>query len=187
VQVLGSTELKTIELPDLLQFVYGYEAGWGDLVAPPAALLAALVWAWTTGHHIFVAIFIVIFGGLAFYWINITPTRLSVSLRELVSRGNHNRNIKAEVTVPASSIQSFEYFPLSANGAAGLYAQCGQKQVLLIPGLTQEQASEVVNTIRARYPQLEQNNSARTSPGYSEPASGAYISLTGLPPSQPKP
>jgi hypothetical protein len=187
VQVLGSTELRTIELPDQLQFIYGYQAGWGDLVAPPAALLAALIWAWTTGHHIFVAIFIVIFGGLAFYWINITPTHLSVSIRELVSRGNHNRNIKAEVTVPASDIQSLDYFPAGPSAAAGLYAQCGQRQILLMPGLTKGQASEVVNTIRARFPQIEQSNSTRTSPGYSEPASGAYVSLTGLPPSQPKP
>jgi hypothetical protein len=184
VQVLGSTELKTIELPDQLQFVYGYDAGWGDLVAPPAALLAALIWAWTTGHHIFVAIFIVIFGGLAFYWINITPTRFSVSARELVSRGNHNRNIKAEVTVPASDLQYFEYLPQSPSGADGLYAQCGRKQVLLIPALTPEQANEVANLIRIKFPGLGRSNAAPAPPEFIEPP-GGYTSITGLPPTGP--
>jgi hypothetical protein len=184
--VLGSTELRTIDLPDQLQFVYGYRAGWGDLAAPPVALLVALVWAWTTGHHIFVAIFIVIFGGLAFHWINVTPARLLVSARELVSRGNHNRNIKAEVTVPATDLESLEYLPQSPSGAAGLYAQCGRKQVLLIPALTPEQAVEIARIIRAKFPGLERSAAARLSPDFIEP-SGSYTSITAIPPSQPNP
>ena len=185
--MLGSTELRTVELPGQLQFVYGYQPGWGDLVAPPAALLVALVWAWTTGHHVFVAIFIVIFGGLAFHWINITPARLSVSIRELVTRGNHNRNIKAEVTVPTSDLLALEYLPPNPSGAAGLYAQCGRRQVLLIPGITPGQATEIANVVRTKFPSLGQTAATDlAAPEFTEPA-GGYTSITGIPLTPPNP
>ena len=159
---LGSIELQTIELPDKLQFVFGYQAGWGDLAAPTAAFLIILGWAWSTEHYIPGAIVLVAFIVLALYWLNITPTRLSVSTHELVTRGNHTRNVHNEITIPVSDVQSLRFLPAGNQGPAGLYALRGSKQTCLIPGISSEESTAMVRLIRKKFPQIERGDQPRT-------------------------
>jgi hypothetical protein len=168
VRLLGSSELKTIELPGELQFVYGYEAGWGDLAAPPAALIVLLAWALSTHHLVFAAIFVVVFAALVVYWLNISPSRLSVTPRELIAQGSQNRNLANQTNVPTSEVNTLRYAPASEQGPAGLYAYCRRKQICLIPGLTQEQAEAVAETIRAKFPDLERGDNLPAALQYPE-------------------
>lgn len=155
---LGSIELKTTELTDKLQFDYGYEAGWADLVAPPAAFLILLTIAWSTHHVILAAIIIAAFVAIVLYWLNITPARLTISSREVVSHGNHTRTIKGDLTIPSPDIESLRYLPSGNHGPAGLYASHGSKQSCLMPGVTPEQASALLRVIRRKYPQIDRTD-----------------------------
>jgi len=186
VRVLGTSELKAVELPGELQFVYGYQAGWGDLAAPPATLLVLLAWAWSTHRPVFAAIFVVAFTALVVYWLNISPTRLSVSSQELIAHGNQNRNIREEVIVPASEVKSIGYLAAGEHGAAGLYAFRGNRQTCLMPGLTQEQATAIADVIREKFPYLERGGNTQTSLEFGEQNKAGYISHTGIP-SSPAP
>ena len=165
---LGSSELKIVELPEQLQFVYGYEAGWGDLAAPPAALLVTLAWAWSTHHLVYAAIFVVIFAALVAYWLNISPAKLSVTQRELIAQGSQNRNLNNQANISAAEVNSLAYAAASDQGPAGLYAYCRSKQTCLMPGLTQEQSNTVAETIRAKFPQLERGDNIPTALQYPE-------------------
>jgi len=155
VRLLGTSELKAVEFPGELPFVYGYQAGWGDLAAPPATLLVLLAWAWSTHHLVFAAIFVVAFAVLVVYCLNISPARLSVSSQELIARGTQNRNLASQTKIPAVEVNTLRYAAASDRGPAGLYARCGCNQTCLMPRLTQEQADEVANDIRAKFPNLE--------------------------------
>ncbi len=168
--LLGATELKTVELPDQLLFAYGYEAGWGDLAAPPAALLVALAWAAATHHYVLGAIFVVGFGALVLYWLNISPARLKVSAQELIAHNSQLRNVRQEVIVPASEIHSLAYIPAGPQGAAGLYAWHGIRQTCLMPGITPEEAAEAADLIRKKFPHLERGDNNRTALEYRSPA-----------------
>jgi hypothetical protein len=168
VRVLGTSELKSIVLPGQLQFVYGYQAGWGDLAAPPATLLVLLAWAWSTHHAVFAAIFVVAFAALVVYWLNISPARLSVSSQELVAHGSQNRNLSNQTNIPAAEVNTLRFAAASDHGPAGLYAYCRLKQICLMPGLTEEQASAVADAIRTKFPSLERGDNLPLSLQYPE-------------------
>ena len=155
---MGAIQLQTIELPDQLRFVYGYESGWVDLAAPPAALLAAVIWAGVTHHLIFAAIFVVAFGALVVYWLNISPARLSVSQRELIAQGSQNRNLTNQTNIPAVEVNTLRYAPAGDYGPAGLYAYCRRRQICLIPGVAEEQAIAIAEAIRAKFPNIERGD-----------------------------
>jgi hypothetical protein len=168
VRPLGSSELKTVELPDQLQFVYGYEPGWGDLAAPPAALLVALAWALSEHHLVYAAIFVVIFISLVIYWLNISPAKLSVTQRELIAQGSQNRNLNNQTTIPTSEVNSLAYAAAAKGTPAGLYAVCRRNQACLLPGLTQEQAAAVAELIRTKFPKLERGDNIPIALQYPE-------------------
>jgi hypothetical protein len=168
VKLLGTSELKVVELPGELQFVYGYQAGWGDLAAPPATLLVLLAWAWNTHHIVFAAIFVVAFAALIVYWLNISPSRLSVSSQELIAHGSQNRNLANQTMIPAAEVNTLRYAAASSQGPAGLYAYCQLRQTCLMPGLTEEQASAVADVIRTKFPNLERGDNLPASLQYPE-------------------
>lgn len=167
-KLLGSSELRTIELPDRLQVVHGYQAGWGDLAAPPATLLVLLAWAASTHHMVLGAIFVVAFAALAIYWLNISPNRLSVLPRELITQGSQNRNLANQTNIPAAEVNSLAYAATGEHGPTGLYAYCRRKRICLMPGLTQEQAEAVAEAIRAKFPNLERGDNLPAALQYPE-------------------
>jgi hypothetical protein len=157
VRPLGSSDLKTVELPDQLQFVYGYEPGWG-----------ALAWALSERHLVYAAIFVVIFISLVIYWLNVSPAKLSVTQRELVAQGSQNRNLANQTTIPASEVNSLAYAAAGKGSPAGLYAMCRRNQACLLPGLTPEQAAAVAGIIRTKFPKLERGDNIPDSLKYPE-------------------
>jgi hypothetical protein len=155
VRLLGSADLKTIERPHQLQFVSGYESGWVDFLAPPAALFIVFLWAMIV-HYYLLAWFIVIgYLLLALWWLHSPVTRLFVSDTELLARGNLGRSYSDTRRVKTDELKSMSHFHGAQNEPAGLYAYHAWTKTCLIPRLTQQEANSIIETIHRKFPYIE--------------------------------
>ncbi len=172
-RIIGSAELRTIELPDQLQFTSGYESGWVDFMAPPAALFIVFLGAMIF-HYYLVAWFVVIgYLLLVLWWLNSSVTRLIVTDTVLVARGNLGRSYSNERRVKTEELKSLAWFGGAQSEVPGLYANHGWQRTCLIPRLTAEEARAIIDTIHKKFPYLEHGKLAEMDKIHAE-ANGEF-------------
>jgi hypothetical protein len=173
VRILGSADLTTIELPDQLQFVSGYQSGWVDFMAPPAALFIVFLWAMIS-HYYLLAWFVVIgYLLLVLWWLSTSVTRLFVTPTQLVARGNLGRTYHAERRVDTEELKTLSYFSGGNDQPPGLYAYHGWSSTCLIPKVTEVEANIIINAIHAKFPNLERGQFAEMEAIHAE-ANGEF-------------
>jgi len=155
VRILGSADLKTIESPGGLQFVAGYESGWVDFMAPPAALFIVFLWAMIEHFYLLAWFTVVGYLLLVLWWLHSPLTRLFVSETELRARGNLGFSYSGTRKVKTEELKSIAYFQGAQNEPAGLYAYHGWTRTCLIPRLTQAEANLIVEAIHRKFPYIQ--------------------------------
>jgi hypothetical protein len=178
VQLLGRTEITTIEEPDHLQFVVVRRRGWISLVGPPATLLVFALWALMAQHYVFAVFSAVAIFALIANYIRGPVTKLLVSQGELIARGNLDRTFIDQVKVEASDVKFLGYFMGGENDPSGLYADRGWRQTCLLPGLNKDEANAIAHTIRSKFPNLERGDTSPASLFFSGDGGVQTLSLS---------
>jgi hypothetical protein len=174
VRILGSSELQTIELSTQLQFVNGYQSGWVDFMAPPAALFIFFLWTMISHYYLMAWFCVVGYLLLVLWWLNTNVTKLYVTDTILVARGNLGHGFQNERRIPTEELKSFTYLATGAEGEVpGLYAIHAWTRTCLMPRLTEAEAKSIINTISRKFPHLEQGQLTRMASVHAE-ANGEF-------------
>lgn len=172
--MLGSSELRTIEFSTQLQFVNGYQSGWFDFMAPPAALF--ILFLWTIVYQYYLISWFVVIGYLllVLWWLNSNVTKLYVTDTVLVARGSLGRSYLRERRVRTEELKSFTYLATGAEGEVpGLYAIHAWTRTCLMPRLTEAEARAIIQTISRKFPHLEQGQLTHMATVHAE-ANGEF-------------
>jgi hypothetical protein len=157
VRILGSSELRTIEFSTQLQFVNGYQSGWVDFMAPPAALFILFLWTIVSQYYLMSWFVVIGYMLLVLWWLNGNVTKLYVTDTLIVARGSLGRSYQRERRVRTDELKSLTYVATGADGEIpGLYAIHAWTRTCLMPRLTEEEAKAIINTISIKFPHLEQ-------------------------------
>jgi len=158
VNSVGKTTIETFEEPDHLLFVVTRETGWLAIVITCIFLSAFVFFLWPD-HKLFVilAILMSLFGWIASFTRG-NITRLAVSEREIIARGNLERAFTDTITIDASEVRTIKYFGGREGDPAGLYIYHYIHETCVLPGLYREQAEAIIHRIRQRFPNLEQGD-----------------------------
>lgn len=154
-RLLGRTEITTTEKPDGLQFVVSREHGWLDSLVPLGLLAVLVIGAWVLHHYIFAILAVLL---SAFGWakyLSDPTTRLSVSLVELIARGNLASTFDNEIRISTHEIKSLLFSTGGEGDRTGLYVHHGWTQICLIPNIDRKQTEDIITAIRRRFPDME--------------------------------
>lgn len=168
-QLLGKVVLKTVELPNALEFVASREENLIESFIIPAFALIVLWWFWRTGN-----LWLRIIAGVAAAFTMLAAaanriqggeTKLRVTSNELVAEGNLGRLFSTHENVPVGDLSSIRYEGGGDGEIFGLYARRGWRSTLLLPYLSVAQANEIADTIGRKFPGIpaEQNSPASLS------------------------
>ena len=163
VKLLGSSEITTIDEPNHLEFVIVRTNGWMDFIAPPAVVLAFSLWA-LIEHHFMVfglSLFAIIY--LIARYAQGPVTRLVVTEDRLTASGNLDRAFTNKIEVETSQIKFLGYFGGYDDDPSGLYADTLSGQTCLLAGLSPDKANAIADTIRKKFPDLEQGDTSSAS------------------------
>lgn len=154
-RVLGKAELTTVERPRQIEFASGYQSGWVDFMAPPAALFMVFLWA-MIAHYYLIAWFVVVgYLLLVLWWLHSPVTRLLVTDTELVARGSLGRSYSDTRRVKTEDLKSLGHFHGAHNEPLGLYAYHAWTKTCMIPHLTPQESNAIINAIHRKFPDLE--------------------------------
>jgi hypothetical protein len=155
VRTIGKAELTTVDRGKQLEFASGYQSGWVDFLAPPAALFIVFLWA-MIAHFYLIAWFVVVgYLLLVLWWLHSPVTRLLVTDTELVARGNLGRSYSDTRRVKTEDLKSLGHFHGAHNEPAGLYAYHDWSKTCLIPRLTPQESNAIVAAIHRKFPDIE--------------------------------
>ncbi len=151
-------EVKTVELPDALEFTVTREGGSYEYVVAPVIGLAMLWYFWKLGGlliHVFVAVVLV--ATVLSYIANRLHGRESKLLvREdgIIARGNLGRIFSTRFQVTAVDITKIRFGTDGEAGNPGLYVWQGWASTCVLPGIGSKQADDIVEIIARRFPHL---------------------------------
>ena len=156
--LLGNVELKTLELPDALEFTVMREDSLLETVGIPAITII-LMWAffWRNGNLWlrFISGSAVCFTILAALANRIQggETKLRVTIEGVVAEGNLGQLFTKSVSVAVADISSIGYYDGGGDGGIfGLYVRYGWRFTPLLPRLSPEQSQQVVDAINRKFP-----------------------------------
>jgi hypothetical protein len=171
--MIGKAELTTVDRGRQLEFASGYQSGWVDFMAPPAALFIIFLWA-MIAHYYLIAWFVVVgYLLLVLWWLHSPVTRLIVSETELVARGNLGRSYSDRRRVTTEDLKSLGHFHGAHNEPTGLYAYHGWTKTCLIPRLTQQESHAIIDAIHKKFPHLEHGQEIKMDEIHAE-ANGEF-------------
>lgn len=149
---LGSVELNIDELPGELQIRYSRHAGWIERIVAPAAVPILMVTGWFLQKPalILVASFLLVLLILRWAWgkesiLRIFPDRLIAS--------SYLSNSTETLLANVESIQWLGRWGGEGDGGPdGLYISCAGKPKCILPFISKERASAVIDAIFRRFP-----------------------------------
>ena len=156
-RLLGKVEIRTVELPNALEFIASREESLIETFGIPAFALVVLWWFWRTGN-----LWLRIISGVAAGFTMLAAianhiqggeTRLSVTGDELLAEGNLGGLFSTHERITVSRVSSIRY-DHGGDGIPGLYAFHGWRSTLLLPYLSPDQANAVVDTIHRKFPHI---------------------------------
>jgi hypothetical protein len=178
-KLVGGVELKTIELPDALEFTVEREYGWFEIVVGFAITLLALWLFWRVNtlftHLLVVAISAVVVVSVVAHRVQGSSTKLRLTSDELFAEGNLDRLFRRQLRIPYREIKSLEFSFVDEGASGGIYVKHRGNFSCVLPGLDEEQGRTVTNAIFEKFPDLVPTD---TSPGSF--LYGAASELTSL-------
>jgi hypothetical protein len=156
-RIFDDCRIDTIELEDELVFVVTSKSGLTNWIALVAVTVFAAV-MWNSNSHAW-AVAIVLFGGgsLAVNWAKGNETRLRVTSESIVADGNLQRAFTDAIRIPAKEITAIDWGTDGADGPSGLFVRRGWTNNCVLPGISREQAENIRDKIRERFPDLEKD------------------------------
>ncbi len=160
-KMFGYIELRTIDLPEGLQFRIFRQEGWTDLIAGLVTLGFTfwLAWIWQS------VLWMIIFGSAAILASLLLgrEIKLSVTDSEFVAIRNRGVIFRAEVRVPTSEVLSVGYDVGAKDQPVGLYVQRTWTHTCILPELDKKYADAMTDAICKRFPKIAR--------GYGQPRS----------------
>jgi hypothetical protein len=153
-RLVSGVRLKTFERTDQLQFRMVRKYGLIDNIAGPLVTVILLFPGFRQPSRI-----LLIFGGIALIslianWLRGRETELCVTNTELVAAGNLETIFYSRISVLASEITSLEWRCGDEGSSEGMWLRHGSGYACVLPGLSEEQATEVIETISRRFPEM---------------------------------
>ncbi|MGO9335988.1 MAG: hypothetical protein ACLPY1_00630 [Terracidiphilus sp.] len=150
----GKADVESRDLGAELQFKVTRERGLIEVLAIPAFLAFFLYVGWKANRYWFV-----VAGGLwaavmTANWLQGSETELRVTTTELTATGNLGRMFSTQLRVPAAEVTALGWEGGSEDADPGLYVKRGWRRLCIMPGLNKEQATEVADAIRRRFPEI---------------------------------
>ena len=139
-----------------LEFASGYQSGWVDFLAPPAALFIVFLWA-MIAHFYLVAWFVAVGYLLLILWWLHSPVTRPPGYRD----GGSEPAAIAAVSCPTRAAskpgisKSLGHFHGAHNEPVGLYAYHDWSKTCLIPRLTPQESNAIVAAIHRKFPDIE--------------------------------
>ncbi|WP_348262337.1 hypothetical protein P8935_21385 [Telmatobacter sp. DSM 110680] len=165
--LVSKVELKTVELPDALEFTVSREDGLLESVAFPVFAFFVLWMFWRMG-----TLWIHILAGIAaastsltllVNWIQGGETKLRVTRDEIRAEGNLGQLFSTSVTIPATDVTSIRFDNGGDGGISGLYVRHGWRFTPVLPRLTAEQSKTVIEAIRQKFPEIPADSGTKFS------------------------
>jgi uncharacterized membrane protein YeaQ/YmgE (transglycosylase-associated protein family) len=157
-KLVGRVELKTMELPDALEFTIEREYGWFEIVLGLAITFLALWLFWRVhtaiAHLLVVAISGAVVVSVIAQRVQGRSTRLRVTSDGLYAVGNLDKLFTIKLRIPYSEIASFEYNFADEGASGGIYVKHRGSRTCVLPGLDEDQGVSVKNAIFEKFPDL---------------------------------
>lgn len=156
--LVGKVEIRTVELPDSLEFTASREEGLVEKFAIPAFTLMVLCWFWSSGN-----LWLRVIAGVAAATtvaalianrVQGSETRLRITSDEVVAEGNLGRFFSTRERIAVSDVSSIRYDDGGDGGISGLYARQRWRSTLLLPWLTVDQTNVTIDVIRRKFPHI---------------------------------
>ena len=148
---LGSRQLETQDLGELLQFVLKGNPRWGNAAAGVIVIGGFTFVAWWR-HSVILLVFAVVgVIGLISNRLRGRETTLRVSRTEVEARGDLDSSA-TEMTIPLNEITSMGWSAGGQDDSGGLYVANGWTRSYVVPGATESQAREIIATITGKFP-----------------------------------
>ncbi|WP_109489081.1 hypothetical protein [Occallatibacter savannae] len=155
----SGVQLKTVEYFDALEFTVLRETGGVQDFIGPAISLILICWFWYRGNLgicILIAIVTIwtMVGAFADR-VHGRETRLRVTIEGVIAHGNLGHVFSTHEQVGIADLAAIRYHPGDGEGeAAGLYAHLDLGSRMLLPSISGDQANEIIEAIRKKFPGL---------------------------------
>lgn len=148
---LGHISIRSNEQPDSLEFIVTCDGGWIEIVVE-ATLLVFFVWmAFYSKNYFFILVFVFGLFVIAIHHLQGKVTRLIVTSKGLVAKGNLRDLISTETELPTADLSSLGYRAGGRHRPFGLYAD----DALLLPAINHNQVNEILEIIRKRFSEFQ--------------------------------
>jgi hypothetical protein len=151
-KIVGSTELKTRNLGDSLQFVLTRSPGWTEVAFEVILVGGFLFYAWWQSSAILAIFAVVGIVGMAINWIQGRETLLRVSENSIIARKNSASWVGKDVTIAVAEISSMGWSAGGEDDDGGVYVMRGYSRSWVLPGASEEQGRVVISAIEDRFP-----------------------------------
>jgi hypothetical protein len=160
----GDVEVKTLELPDALEFTVTREAGLYESVVAPVITFVVLYFFWgiAQGWNRIVLLLIVISSAASYIASRLhgRKTKLRVTSEEIVAEGNLDSTFLTSIRLAAVDITAIRYFDGGEGGTPGLYVRHGWTSACLVPYLSRVDTDSIIDAIARRFPHLPTEHSS---------------------------
>ncbi len=150
-KIVGTTELRTRNLGDSLQFVITRSRGWMEIAFEVLLIGGFLFYAWRQGSTTLVIFVVLGTVAMVINGIQRRETFLQVSECGIVTRNSFSWVGKG-VTIPVGEISSMGWSGGGDGDDGGVYVMCGYSQSWVLPGATEEHGRMVISAIQDRFP-----------------------------------
>src|SRR5512146_466606 len=152
----NDVEVKTVELPDALEFTVTREDGLYAVVFAPAIAFVGFWYFWKVtpaGWPHIVMLFIAISSAASYVASKLhgRETRLRVTSDEIIAEGNLGRIFSTNFRLAASDIVAIRFNPGGDGDTQGLYVWHGWTNACVVPGISRAQADSIVEAIARRF------------------------------------
>jgi len=151
-KIVGSTELKTHDLGDSLQFVITQSVGWTEVAFEVILIGGFSFYAWRQSSAILTIFVVLAIVGVLVNRIQGRETLLRVSESGIIARRHSAGWSWKENTIPVGEINSMGWSAGGEGDDGGVYVMRGPSQFWVLPGASEEHGRIVISAIEDRFP-----------------------------------
>jgi hypothetical protein len=151
-RIVGSTELKTSDLGDSLQFVLTRSLGWTEVAFDVILIVGFSFYAWRQSSSILTICVVLAIVGMMINAIRGRETLLRVSESGIIARRHSAGWVGKENTIPVGEISSMGWSAGGEGDDGGVYVAHGCSRSWVLPGASEEHGRIVISAIEDRFP-----------------------------------
>jgi hypothetical protein len=151
-EIFGSSEMKTTDLGDSLQFVITRSVGWTEVGFEVILISAFSFYAWRQSSAILTICVVLAIIGMMINGIRGREVLLRVSKSGIIARRHSSGWVSKENTIPVGEISSMGWSAGGEGDDGGVYVMCGYSRSWVLPGASEEHGHVVISAIEDRFP-----------------------------------